>query len=51
MPTREEALELLHEWTRGEQLRKHGLAVEASMRAYAGRYREDPEVGSPRITA
>jgi putative nucleotidyltransferase with HDIG domain len=43
MPTREEALELLHEWTKGDTLRKHGLAVEASMRAYARRLGGDEE--------
>lgn len=43
MPTRDEALALLHELTKGESLRKHGLAVEASMRAYARRYGEDEE--------
>ena len=43
MPTRAEALELLHEWTKGEALRKHGLAVEAAMRAYARLYGEDEE--------
>jgi predicted hydrolase (HD superfamily) len=43
VPTRAKALELLHEWTRGEALRKHGLAVEASMRAYARRLGGDEE--------
>jgi putative nucleotidyltransferase with HDIG domain len=43
MPTREEALALLHEWTKGDALRKHGLAVEASMRAYARRLGGDEE--------
>ncbi len=36
--TREEAAALLHEWTEGEPLRNHALAVEASMRAAAHRY-------------
>jgi predicted hydrolase (HD superfamily) len=40
---RQDALELLYEWTRGEQLRKHGLAVEAAMRAYARKYGENEE--------
>jgi predicted hydrolase (HD superfamily) len=43
VPTREEALALLHEWTKGDALRKHGLAVEASMRAYARRLGGDEE--------
>ena len=37
LPTREEALALVHEWTASESLRKHMLAVEAAMRAYARR--------------
>ncbi len=35
MMTREEAESLLHEWTKSENLRKHALAVETAMRAYA----------------
>ena len=35
MPTREEAWTLLCEWTKSENLRKHALAVEACVRAYA----------------
>ena len=38
MPTREDAWELLCEYTKGESLRKHALAVEAAMRAAAARY-------------
>ena len=38
MPTREEAWELLCEYTKGDSLRKHALAVETAMRACAGRY-------------
>jgi predicted hydrolase (HD superfamily) len=38
MPTREEAWELLCEYTKGKSLRQHALAVEAAMRAAAGRY-------------
>lgn len=41
--TRQEALEILHEYTKGESLRKHALAVEASMRAYAKKLGEDEE--------
>lgn len=37
LPSREEALALVHEWTASESLRKHMLAVEAAMRAYARR--------------
>jgi predicted hydrolase (HD superfamily) len=35
--TRQRALELLEEWTRGESLRKHGLAVSACTEAYGVR--------------
>jgi putative nucleotidyltransferase with HDIG domain len=41
--TREQALELLHEYTASESLRKHAYAVEASMRAYARKLGEDEE--------
>ena len=41
MPTRGEALELMHEHTANENLRKHMYAVEAAMRAYADAYGED----------
>jgi len=44
IPTREEALALLHEFTRSEALRKHALAVEAAMRAYAEARGGDPHV-------
>lgn len=40
MPSRDEAWELLCEYTKGESLRKHGLAVETAMRACAERYGE-----------
>ena len=41
---RDEAWEILCEYTKGEALRKHGLAVEAAMRAYARKYGEDEEM-------
>ncbi len=46
MPTREEAWELVCEYTKGDSLRKHALAVEAAMRAAAKKYGgpdDDPE--------
>lgn len=44
LPTREEALALLHEWVESESLRKHMLAVEAALRAYARHYGEDEDL-------
>lgn len=38
VPTREDAWNLLCEYTKGDSLRKHALAVEAAMRASVGRY-------------
>jgi len=35
VPTRDEALALLHEWNANPSLRKHGLLVEAGVRGYA----------------
>jgi putative nucleotidyltransferase with HDIG domain len=43
LPTRSEALALMHEYTPSESLRKHMLAVEAAMRAYAQKFGEDEE--------
>src|SRR5712691_1012869 len=43
MIDREGAWSVLTEFTKSDSLRKHALAVEASMRAYAARYREDQE--------
>lgn len=40
---REEAWQLLTEFTKSESLRKHALAVEAGMRAYARKYGKDEE--------
>jgi predicted hydrolase (HD superfamily) len=40
MPDRNSAWELLCEYTKGESLRKHALAVEAAMRAAAKKYGE-----------
>jgi putative nucleotidyltransferase with HDIG domain len=43
LPSRESALSLMHEYTASDSLRKHMLAVEAAMRAYAAKYGEDVE--------
>ena len=43
LPSRDSALELMHEYTASDSLRKHMLAVEAAMRAYARKYGEDEE--------
>jgi putative nucleotidyltransferase with HDIG domain len=43
LPTREQAIALLHEWVENANLRKHCYAVEAAMRAYAAKYGEDVE--------
>lgn len=40
-PTREEALAILYEYTQSESLRRHGLAVEAVMKAFAAKQGED----------
>jgi len=40
---RDEAWALLTEYTKGESLRKHALAVEAAVRGYARRFGEDEE--------
>src|SRR3954451_10799007 len=42
--TREQAWELFCEWTESASLRKHVLAVEAAMRAYAPRFGGDVEL-------
>jgi len=41
--TRKEALELLHEYTASDALRRHALAVETSMLSYARTFGEDEE--------
>jgi len=41
---REEALDLVHEFVKNENLVRHMLAVEAAMRFYARRWGEDPEL-------
>ncbi len=43
MQTRDEAYALLTEYTKNENLVKHGLAVEAAMRAYAPRFEGDED--------
>lgn len=43
MLTRQDALALVHEYTASESLRKHMLAVEGAMLAYAAHFGEDPE--------
>ena len=43
LPSRDETLALVHEYTASDSLRKHMLSVEAAMRAYALRFGEDPE--------
>ncbi len=41
--TRQDAIDLLYAYTQSDSLRKHGLAVEAVMRAYARQLGEDEE--------
>jgi putative nucleotidyltransferase with HDIG domain len=43
LPSRADALALMHEYTASESLRKHMLSVEAAMRGYAEHFGEDPE--------
>jgi len=43
LPSRDDAVALQHEYTQSDSLRKHMLAVEAAMRAYATKFGEDPD--------
>ena len=43
LPSRDDALALMHEYTASDSLRKHMLSVEAAMRAYAQKFGEDEE--------
>ena len=44
MPSYQEALDLFHDWTQTESLRKHAYAVEAGMQFYAKQSNEDEEL-------
>ena len=44
LPTREEAYALLHEWVASESLRRHMMAVEVALRAYARHFDQDEDV-------
>lgn len=43
LPSRDQTLALMHEYTASDSLRKHMLSVEAAMRAYAEKFGEDVE--------
>ncbi len=44
MPSYDDALQLFHEWTETESLRRHAYAVEAAMEHYARQFDEDVEL-------
>ena len=44
MPSYDDALNLFHEWTHTESLRRHAYAVEASMEHYARLFGEDVDL-------
>jgi putative nucleotidyltransferase with HDIG domain len=44
IPTRKEAWQLVCDYTESESLRRHMVAVEAAMRAYAIRFDENPDL-------
>ncbi len=44
LPSRPEAIGLLEEWVQSESLRRHMLAVEAALRAYARHYQQDEDL-------
>ena len=44
LPTRQAAWNLMCQWVESDSLRKHMLAVEAAMRAYARKYDEDEDL-------
>ena len=43
MITRDQALEILHEFTKSESLRKHARSVETCVTAYARKFGEDEQ--------
>ena len=42
-PNREDAIKLLHKYTKTDSLRRHALGVEQAMRKMAGKYNGDPD--------